>query len=610
MIVATSGRSQRSGTRQPDGGTAKTKRDSAARDGARDAGSSAPANDRPDGGERAARSGERGPLDAIVNDIAFGSGQRQIPGLAGAKLGAKLALRPQTLVKAGGELGGELVRIVLGRSEASPDKGDRRFKDPAWESSPAFRRLAQAYVATGHTVDEMISAAKLDWRSERRARFAAQNVLDALAPTNFPLTNPSVLKAIIDSCGLNLVQGARHLVNDMRSRPFLPSSIDETQFEVGEDLAVTPGAIVMRTEMFELIQYNPSTEKVREVPLLVVPQMINKYYIVDLAPGRSLMEHAVGQGQQVFMMSWRNPDERHADWNFDAYCRSALEALEAVERITGSERTHVMGLCAGGNIAALVLGHLAASERQDRVASLTLGVTVLDWSKAGMAGAFLDRTTAAAAMAESARRGYLDGRTLAGVFSWLRPNDMVWGYVVNNYLLGKRPPPFDVLYWNNDQIHLPAALHRDFIQHGLENSLARPGELTVLDTPIDLSKVTVDSYVVAGIADHISPWPNVYQTTQLLGSAPRFVLSTSGHVVALVNPPGNEKASFKTNDAQPKDSDEWLDGATTHAGSWWPDWTAWLGERSGAEKAAPKEPGGDDFPVLGQAPGSYVRQKS
>ncbi|HYM56413.1 MAG TPA: alpha/beta fold hydrolase [Solirubrobacteraceae bacterium] len=552
--------------------------------------------------------GEPPALETIFADVALGHGQRLFPGLAGIKLAAKLATRPQIPVRQSLGLGAELGKIVIGRSELEPDRGDRRFKDPAWKQNPAFRRLCQSYLALGQAVDGAIDAASLDWRAEQRVRFAAMNVLDAIAPTNFPQTNPTVLKAAIDSGGLNFVQGARQLARDLRRRQLLPSSVDESKFEVGRDLAVTPGAVVLRTKAFELIQYEPQTKKVREKPLLVAPQMINKYYIADLAPGRSLFEHAVRHGQQVFVMSWRNPDERHTDWNFDTYCIAVLEALEAVEKITDSEQTHLMGLCAGGNIAAMVAGHLAATGQQDRIAGLTLPVTVLDWSRAGVAGAFMDDSTAAAAVAESARRGYLSGRTLAGVFAWMRPNDMVWGYVVNNYLLGKPPPPFDVLYWNADQTNMPAALHRDFLQLGLENSLARPGEMSVLGTPIDLSQVTVDSYLVAAISDHIAPWRSAYRTTQLLGSEPRFVLSTSGHIVAIVNPPNNEKAKLRTNDANPPDPDEWLECASTQSGSWWPDWTDWLGERSGEEKDAPKQPGGGAFSILGEAPGTYVRE--
>jgi len=546
----------------------------------------------------------------VWSDVIRGTAQRWVPGLAAAKLSAGLAARPRAVARHTLGLAGELAKVAVGRSELQPDKADRRFKDPAWKANPGFRRLVQAYLALGQLADGVLEDVELDWRTERRVRFAVENLLDALAPTNFPLLNPTVIKAIVDSGGLHFLQGARNLAQDLRRRPFLPSSVDSSKFEVGDDLAVTPGAVVLRTEVFELIQYDPQTEKVHETPLVLVPQMINKYYIADLAPGRSMLEWAVAQGQQVFAISWRNPDGSHADWNFDTYVGAVIEALAAVEDISGSDRSHVLGLCAGGNLATIALAHLAEIGEQDRVASLTLGVTVLDWTRVGTAGAFLEETTGALGMVDSARTGYLSGKDLASIFAWMRPNDMVWGFWVNNYLLGQPPPAFDILYWNSDQTNLPAALHRDFLELGLENPLTRADELMVLGTPIDVSKVTVDTYCMAGRDDHISPWRNAYRTTQLLGSDPDFVLSTSGHIVAMVNPPAEDgKASFQVNEESPDDPDAWLAGATETEGSWWPHWTDWLARRSGGEKPAPREPGADGYPILGEAPGSYVRQK-
>jgi polyhydroxyalkanoate synthase subunit PhaC len=566
------------------------------------------------GGARGAsarrRAGERPAREAVVKDVALGSGPRDVPGLATAKFAAKLALKPQAVARRGLGLATEISKVAIGRSELEPEKGDRRFKDKGWKLNPAFRRILQAYLATGQAVDGLIDDAALDKRSEQRVRFLISNLLDALAPSNSPLLNPTVLKAVIDSGGLNFVQGARQLATDMSGRPFLPASVDASQFEVGEDLGVTPGAVVFRNEVFELIQYDPQTEKVREKPLLLVPQMINKYYIADLSPGQSLLEWAVQHGQQTFAISWRNPDSSHADWNYDTYCQAVLDALDAVEDITGAEGTHLMGLCAGGTIATMVAGHLAARGEQDRLAGLILAVNVLDTSGSGQGEALLDDVSGALAMVESARKGYLSGKSLAELFAWMRPNDMIWGYFVNNYLLGQPPPAWDVLYWNNDTTNMPAAVHRDFVQLGLENKLVEPGAVEVLGTPIDLSKITVDAYLLAGIADHISPWESAYRTTQLLGSDPQFVLSTSGHIVAMVNPPGNDKANYKTNEQNPPDPSAWLKTATTHEGSWWPHWTGWLGERSGKEREAPKEPGSSDHPVLGEAPGTYVRQKA
>jgi polyhydroxyalkanoate synthase len=358
--------------------------------------------------------------------------------------------------------------------------------------------------------------------------------------------------------------------------------------------------------VFELIQYAPQTEQVREVPLLVVPPTINKYYALDLAPGRSLVEFLVREGQQVFVMSWRNPDARHASWNFDTYVRAILDAMDAVERVTGVEHIALTGICSGGILAAMTAAYLAATGPQDRLAAFGLAVTVIDSARAGLASAVTDRRLAAAAKALSRRRGYLDGRSLAEVFAWLRPGDLVWNYWVNNYLLGRKPPAFDILYWNSDTARMAAGLHADFVDLAMDNLLADSGGVTVLDVPIDLSRVDTDAYIVAGIADHITPWQNCYRTTQMLGGTTRFVLSTSGHIAALVNPPGNPKASYQINKANPADPADWLESAETQQGTWWTDASAWLAERCGGQQPAPEQLGGGGLRPLIDAPGTYV----
>ena len=377
-------------------------------------------------------------------------------------------------------------------------------------------------------------------------------------------------------------------------------------FEVGRNIAVTPGEVVLRTEVLELIQYRPQTEQVREVPLLIVPPTINKFYALDLAPGRSMAEYLVQNGQQVFVISWRNPDARHADWGLDTYVTAVLDALDGVERICGTGRTAVMGVCAGGIIASVMAAHLAAVGQQDRLACFSLLVTVLDTANAGTVAALTDRQLAETAKAMSRRRGYLDGRALAEAFAWLRPGDLIWNYWVNNYLLGNKPPAFDILSWNADTTRMSARLHADFVDLAMDNKLSTPGKLTVLGTPVDLSQVTVDSYIVAGIADHITPWQNCYRSTQLLGGQSRFILSTSGHIAALVNPPGNPKATYQTSKNNPASPADWLKTAQSEQGSWWPDMLAWLGDRCGADKPAPQGPGGGGLRPLAAAPGSYV----
>jgi polyhydroxyalkanoate synthase subunit PhaC len=572
-----------------------------------------PVRERAAAGERRRTDSRRAPaaaLDVLLTDASASARERFLPVGPSLRFAGALARRPGRVARRAVELGGSLAGIVAGSVEVEPPRGDRRFGDAAWRESWLFRRLMQSYLAVGQALDGVIADAEQDLQDERRVRFAVENVVNALAPTNYPWSNPEALKRAIDTGGASFVRGARNLVRDLATPPRLPASVDMSRFTVGKDLAVTPGAVVLRTEVFELVQYEPQTDEVRSVPLLVVPPMINKYYITDLAPGRSMIEYYVRQGQQVLAISWRNPDERHRDWDLGTYCQSILEALAAAYSIAGVERAHVLGLCSGGIAAAAVAGHLAAKGELDRLAGLTLGVCVIDNERAGTVSALVSRESAAMAVAQSARKGYLDGRALEGVFAWLRPNDMIWSYVANNYLLGKDPPAFDILYWNADVTRMAAGLHRDFIQLALENSLAEAGGLTVLGTPVDLGKVTVDAYVVAAIADHIVPWENAYLTTQLLGGNTRFVLSTSGHVAAMVNPPGNERASYHTRDGgNPPRPEAWLEGAPKRRGTWWTDWDAWLAERSGPMRPAPPSLGNDDYKVAGRAPGIYVLAK-
>jgi polyhydroxyalkanoate synthase len=543
-------------------------------------------------------------LDVMLTDATDGGPSRMLRPGAAAELAVGLARHPQQTARRVGGLGVELMRVARGRSDVRPSKRDRRFADPAWQSNWLLRRLLQTHLATSDAVDGLISDAELDWRHERQARFAAGNLLDALAPSNFPWSNPAVIKESVDQGGVNLVRGARNFLRDF---PRLPATVDTSKFSVGENLALTPGAVVLRTEVFELIQYAPQTETVREVPLLFAPPTINKFYVLDLAPGRSMIEWLVGQGQQVYAISWRNPGAEQGHFDLDTYSGAVLEARDAVAAITGQSAVHLNGACSGGIISAGVLGHLAAQGRLGEIASLTLLVAALDNARAGTASALVGRETAAAAVADSARRGYLDGQALSGVFTWLRPNDLVWNYVVSNYLLGKDPPAFDVLFWNQDTVRLAAGLHRDFINLALGNSLAHPGALEVLGTRVDLSTVDVDSYIVAGSTDHIIPWENAYRATQLLGGEPRFVLSTSGHIQALVNPASDEsRSSYRVADRNPDSADAWAELAATRKGSWWPDYDKWLAGRSGELRAAPKRLGAPAYKALAKAPGSYV----
>jgi polyhydroxyalkanoate synthase len=546
------------------------------------------------------------PLDALLVDAAFGPLRRLVPDASLVKLLGRLAGRPSATARRLATVAGVLGRIAVGASDLEPAPRDRRFADPAWTGNPLLRRILQAYLATGSCIEQLVGDAGLGWRDERRVRYLTENLVAALAPSNVPLLNPASLKAAVDTGGTSLLRGGLNLVRDMARAPRVPQMVDTSDFTVGANLAATPGAVVLRTDVFELIQYAPQTPTVRQIPLILVPPTINKFYVLDLAPGRSWIEHLVRSGQQVFVLSWRNPDARHGRWGLDTYLRAVLAALDAVELICRQPRAALAGVCSGGVLASLVAAHLAATGRLDRLAGLVFAVTVLDQHRAGTPAALTDRYLTAAATAMSRRRGYLDGRALAETFAWLRPDDLVWPYWVNNYLLGRQPPGFDILFWNADTTRMPARLHADLVDIALDNRLVEADGLAPLGTPVDLSKIHLDAYVVAGVTDHITPWQSCYRTTALLGGTTRFVLSTSGHIAAIVNPPGNVKATYRTNPDTGADAAGWLRGATTEHGSWWPDFTAWLRDRCGPQIDAPDELGGPGYAPLVEAPGTYV----
>ncbi len=549
------------------------------------------------------------PLDLLLTDAALSPVRRFVPGISGVRFAANLARRPGRVAGRGRALAEELARIGLGRSDLAPHEKDRRFAEPGWTHNPLLKRAVQTYLAVGTAARGLVDDADLEWADEQRMGFVVDNLVEASAPSNNPLLNPLVLKAAVDTGGSNLVEGGRRLVRDFATAPRVPAMVEPDAFEVGADLAVTPGEVVLRTDVFELIQYAPQTPKVRRVPLLIVPPTINKYYVIDLAEHRSLVEHLVQSGQQVYVISWRNPDARHADWGLDTYGQAIVEAMDAIKVISREDRVALFALCSGGMIASMLLAHLADIGALNRVAAFSLAVTVLDQARAGLPSALLSRKVAAAATAASQRQGYLDGRMLAEVFAWLRPNDLIWNYWVNNYLLGKAPKAFDILYWNADPVRLTAATHREFIELAVTNGLTDPGGSTMLGSPVNLGKVDTDAYVVAGIADHLCAWESCYRTTQLLGGECRFVLSTSGHIASMVNPPGNEKASFQTAADNPPDPARWLESAETVKGTWWTDYVEWLSARTGPERGKPRRMGSAAFPPLCPAPGTYVHDR-
>ncbi len=495
------------------------------------------------------------PLDLLLPAGALGRLRRFMPDFSAMRFAMDLARRPGAVAREVGELATELGRVAAGHSAIAPPRGDRRFSDPAWNENPLLKRTFQAYLATGQTAETLLADAGLGWRDNARMKFLLTNLIAAAAPSNNPLINPVAWKAVIDTGGLSAVRGIRALVSDMASAPHIPTMVAPDAFEVGKDLAATPGAVVARTDLYELIQYEPTTETVHRYPVLMVPPMINKYYVADLAPGRSMLEFFVGQGYQVFVLSWRNPGKQHSDWDMSTYGGAVVDALKAARSITKAPKASLLGLCAGGIISSMVGAHLSSTGQLDQVASLCLGVTVLDTSEAGTAVALMDESTAAASVLAT---------------------------------------------------RMPAALHRDFIELSLANSLTKPGAATMLGSHVDLSKIDVDTYVVAGIADHIVPWPSAYRSMQLLGGNIRFVLSNSGHIASMVNPPSNPKATYRIAPDIPPEPREWLAEAETVQGSWWPDYTSWLTDRSGGMKQRPHALGSGKFPPLQPAPGTYI----
>ena len=557
-----------------------------------------------------AESADAAPLDLLLPQATEGVLRRFRPDASMTRYALRLASRPGTTFAQYGKLAAELAGIAAGRSAVAPQHRDRRFADPAWSGNPLLKRTLQTYLAVGQAAEKLLADADLDWRDKTRLKFVLTNLIAASAPSNNLLISPAAWKAYIDTGGLSVVRGTRAFVSDMASSPRIPTMVAPDAFEVGTDVAATPGAVVARTDVFELIQYKPTTPTVHQFPLIMVPPMINKYYIADLAPGRSMLEFFVAQGYQVFVISWRNPDKHARDWDLNTYGDAVIESVNAAREITKAPKINIIGLCAGGILSSMVSAHLSATGQLDQVASLCLGVTLLDMTEAGTTVSLMDEGTAKASMLASRARGYMDGRTLAEVFAWLRPDDLIWSYWVNNYLQGKTPPPFDILYWNADTTRMPAALHRNFIEVAMANALTKPGATSMLGSPVDLSKIDVDSYVVAGIDDHIAPWPAAYRATQLLGSSNiRFVLSNSGHIAAMVNPPSNKKATFRLAPGNPPDHREWLAQAETAQGSWWPDYTTWLADRSGDMKQAPRTLGSAKFRPLDPAPGTYVLER-
>ncbi|SNR99831.1 polyhydroxyalkanoate synthase [Pseudomonas japonica] len=503
------------------------------------------------------------------------------------------------------ELGGQLGRVLLGDTLHQPSTRDSRFSDPAWNLNPFYRRGLQAYLSWQKQTRQWIDESQLSEDDRARAHFLFTLLNDAVSPSN-TLLNPAALKEVFNSGGLSLVRGLGHLLDDLRHNGGMPRQVARDAFEVGRNLATTPGAVVFRNELLELIQYKSMSEKQYARPMLVVPPQINKFYIFDLNPTNSYVQYMLKNGLQVFMVSWRNPDRRHREWGLSSYVAALEEAMNVCRSITGSRDVNLMGACAGGLTMAALQGHLQAKRQLRRVHSATYLVSLLDSQLDSPASLFADEQTLEAAKRRSYQQGVLDGGEMSRVFAWMRPNDLVWNYFVNNYLLGKTPPPFDILYWNNDSTRLPAALHGDLLDFFKYNPLAHSAGLEVCGTPIDLQKITVDSFHVAGHNDHITPWDAVYRSTLLLGGERRFVLSNSGHVQSIINPPGNPKAHYVLNPKLSSDPRAWYYDAEKKDGSWWPLWLEWIQARSGALRETGSSLGNASYSAMDPAPGQYV----
>jgi polyhydroxyalkanoate synthase subunit PhaC len=547
-------------------------------------------------------------LGAAADPVAFGAA------LAG--LGKRLASEPGVVAGAMArfatgllEVGAVVTARALGSTTDGPvstAEPDPRFSDPTWESNPGFYGLRQCYLLWGRTMKELAAAAN-DEKLGGKAEFAISQMVDALAPTNFLFGNPAALKRAFETGGRSVVRGFTHLVDDAVNHGGWPRQVDTSKLRLGADLAATPGKVVHRNRLMELIQYAPRTDTVFQTPILLSPPWINKYYVMDLAPGKSFAEWAIEQGHTVFCISYRNPDASMHDIGLEDYLREGpLEALDVMQEITGADRVNVVALCLGATLAAVALAHLARTKAgRERVRSTTLLNALVDFSEPGPLGHFVDPGTVARLERRMAKRGYLEGSEMAGTFNLLRANDLVWRYVASSWLMGQDPPSFDILQWNEDSTRMPARMHTEYLRWMyLENRLAE-GVLEVGGRNVSLEKSPTELYILSARDDHITPWRGCYRTTQLAGGRVRFVLTSSGHIAGIVNPPG-PKRKYWVNEALPADPDQWLAHATETRGSWWEDWARWAGEQGGARRGPP-EIGSETHPPLEDAPGTYVR---
>ncbi|WP_164116437.1 alpha/beta fold hydrolase [Sphingorhabdus sp. Alg239-R122] len=507
----------------------------------------------------------------------------------------------------------DVVKIMTGKSDLAPDPKDKRFMDAAWQYNPFYKAGAQYYLAVQKGVHNWIEELELDALEKDRANFISNIVLDSLSPTNTFIGNPSAQKMAINSGGLSLVKGLKNAYNDMMYNDGMVSQVDKKPFKLGENIAISPGNVVFRNEMMELVQYAPTTDKVHEIPQLTIPPQINKMYINDLSPEKSIVKWQVDNGIQTFVISWRNPSKEQGHWDMADYIACCREAIDVICEITGSKKVNVSGGCSGGQTLSMLLSKMEA-EKDDRINAATIMVCVLHPKQNDIeAGSLVSENGLELAKQRAAKKGIIEATSLARSFAWLRPNDLIWNYVINNYLLGQDPPAFDVLYWNADATNLSAALMGDFLNIYETLAFVNHGQVEIVDHKVDISKVKNDLFILGGVTDHITPWRATYRSTQLFGSKNiEYVLSQSGHMQAILNPPGNPKAKyFKSKKANhtPAKVDDWLESTEEVAGSWWPYWMEWIQKRSGKKVAAPKSTGSKKHKPMEKAPGTYVAEE-
>jgi polyhydroxyalkanoate synthase len=503
-------------------------------------------------------------------------------------------------------VGLNMIRRLSGQEPAAnPYPGDKRFADPEWTQNPILAGVVEDYRARTDAAMQLVDSARLPEATRRKAKFAIQLMCDAFSPSNVPWLNPGVVKEATESGGQSLVRGLQNFLDDATNNGGYPRQVDRSGFELGRNLAATPGRVVMRNELIELIAYEPQTPQVHSIPMLCSPPWINKYYIMDLAPGRSFVEWAVKHGHQTFMISYRNPDEALSHLTMDDYLRDGvLAALDKVQEITGAPKVNISALCLGGTLAVIALAYLAAHGHGDRIASTTLTNTLVDFGQPGDLGVFTDEDTISRLEKRMNERGFLDSAEMARTFDWMRSSDLIWSYVINNWFKGKQPPAFDILSWNNDSTRMPVAMHSQYLRTCyLHNAIVKPGQFVIDDTPIDLGKIQTPLYVLGAENDHIAPWRATYLTTQYVGGESKYVLTNSGHIAGIVNPPGGKKTWHytKPHATHGESADEWLETADRHNGSWWEDWALWALERGGPLRAPYALPDGEP------APGRYVR---